>query len=203
MNEALNLQNKLFIVGSRKSKDTVNLGTILSLSELMINSDINSISKRDIYDILIPLDDDEVLVSSMSLAQKIVNDMKLVDMDDEESFRFSFNKCPLIQLSYTALSSYYTDIYSKFVNDILKMRMEDFMNREKFDAVIAEAIDYLDRIFIWHVDFDSPMSLDMYLKYFAHEMDTDEDDLFNIYVYEVYDINPSAMTVIPWYNITR
>lgn len=193
------LQDKLFIVGNTRSKYKIDLPDILYKLQLTYATNSN-IDERYTDEVLISLDKEKTLEVSIMLAQKIIRDMKLGDTGDEGGVEFSIDKYPLIQLSQVSLSTYYTELYSRFVNNVLKMKMQDFMNREKFDAIITEAIKPLERIFIWHVDFDEPMSLDMYLKYFTEEMDTDEEDLFNLYIYEAYHINPDAITILPLYN---
>lgn len=203
----MKLENKLFIVGSTKSKGSVDLNRILVTTELAYDYSPALLNKYSMEEILKPLDTKEVLMASITLAQKIVKDMKLDDMHDaddkEEGFRFSFGKYPLIQLSQPYLSTYYIDVYTKFIDKILGMKHSAFMDREKFDTIIQEAMGNLERIFIWHIDFDSPMTLDMYLKFFTEEMDTDEDNMFNMYIYNVYDIEPSVIRLFPWYDIKK
>ena len=202
----MKLENKLFIVGSTKLKEPVDLKSILITTKLGYDYNPVLLTKYPVEEILKPLDTKDVLVASITLAQKIVKDIKLYnthDADDkEEGLRFSFGKYPLIQLSQPYLSAYYVDVYDKFINKILAMKYSTFMDREKFDAIVQEAMGNLERIFIWHVDFDSLMTLDMYLKFFTEIMD-DDDDMFNTYIYNVYDIEPSAIRLFPWYKTKK
>ena len=145
MLDEINLENKLFVVGNKKEKQTVDLSKIIVDTELQ-SIISNPINRADFEDIIIEHDSDTKMVLSVLLCKEIVTMMDFDDNDDGITFQISKN--PLIGIDADTLTRKFRERFESFKNNIASLMFFDYMRNPSMTAIVGTILPIFQSIFV-------------------------------------------------------